>query len=198
MLVTIAGLQNVEEIEKCEKLAISHKLWGTTKNVEAYGQMGYIAGQEWIVKLTAHESNPLTTYTQENDPVYRDSALEVFLNFVPEKDKYMNFEVNANGALLCHFGRKGEREPVALISKEKAIVRVQREEEKWSVLLRIPFSLISDCFGDVKIESAKEIRFNLYKISESEEDLHFISYTDIPVANPDFHLPAFFAEGIIE
>ena len=198
MLITIAELQNAEEIEKCEKLAISKKLWGTTKNVEAYGRMGYIAEKEWVVKLTAHESEPLTTYTQDNDPVYRDSALEVFLNFMPEKDKYINFEVNANGALLCHFGRKGEREPVALISKERASVKVVREADKWSVLLRIPYMLIMDCFGDVKIESGKKISFNLYKISESEEDLHFISYTDIPVGNPDFHLPAFFAEGIIE
>jgi len=89
MLVTIAGLQNVEEIEKWEKLTISHKLWGTTKNVEAYGQMGYIAGKEWIVKLTAYEKNPMATYTQDNDPVYRDSALEVFLNFMPEKEYFV-------------------------------------------------------------------------------------------------------------
>jgi len=199
MSVTIAGLQKAEEIDKCEKLFISHKLWGTTKNVEAYGQMGYIAGREWIVKLTAHEANPLATYTQENDPVYRDSALEVFLNFVPDKDEYLNFEVNANGALLCHYGKKGpaNRGPVSRISEERVTVEVQKEEAIWSVLLRIPFALIQDCFGDMEITTGKKISFNLYKISESQEDLHFISHTYIPSEKPDFHLPECFAEGVI-
>jgi len=197
-MVTIRRLQKADEIELCEKLPIANRLWGTDNEMICYGQMGYLPEREWIVKLTACEEEPRATYTQNDEPVYKDSALEVFLNFAPMADWYMNLEVNANGALLCHFGRKGEREPVALMSKEKTIVKVQREADKWSVLLRIPFLLISDCFGDVKIESGKNISFNLYKISESEEDLHFISHTDIPVANPDFHLPAFFAEGRIE
>lgn len=199
MLTTIAELQNIEEIDKCEKLAISHKLWGTTKNVEAYGQMGYIAEKEWVVKLTAHEANPLTTYTQDNDPVYEDSALEVFLNFVPDGDNYLNFEVNANGALLNHFGKKGpsNRGPVRHISEERVTVQVQKEKELWSVLLRIPFALIRDCYGEVEIATGKKISFSLYKISESQEDLHFISHTFISSEKPDFHLPKFFAEGVI-
>lgn len=196
-MVTITGLQSVEEIENCEKLYISYKLWGTTKDIMAYGQMGYIAGKEWVVKLTAHEREPLTTYVQDEDPVYRDSALEVFLNFLPDEDNYMNLEVNANGALLCHFGTKGNRGPIALRSKERVMVQVQKEEEKWSVLLRIPFGLILDCFGDVKLDIGKKIRFNFYKICETEEALHFISHTFISSKEPDFHLPNFFAEGII-
>jgi len=76
-------------------------------------------------------------------------------------------------------------------------VSVQRAEHEWSVLLRIPVGLINDCFGDVKLEPGAEVRFNMYKISETEEILHFISYTDIPVEKPDFHLPQYFAQGIM-
>lgn len=198
-MVTITKLKKVEEIENCEKLYISHKLWGTEKDVVAYGQMGYIPGEKWVVKLTAKEKEPLATYVQDDDPVYQDSALEVFLNFAPDGDDYLNLEVNANGALLCHFGKKGKenRCPVRLKSRERVAVQVQRDEEAWSVLLVIPFALVKDCYDDVTIESGKKITFNLYKISESKEDLHFISHTLIPSENPDFHLPQFFAEGVI-
>ncbi len=39
-------------------------------------------------------------------PVYKDSCLEAFLNFAPEdlEKGYLNFEVNANSALLNGFG----------------------------------------------------------------------------------------------
>lgn len=198
-MVTIAALQKIEDIENCEKLYISHKLWGTQKDVVSYGQMGYMPGEKWVVKLTAEEKEPLTTYMNDDDPVYQDSALEVFLNFAPDGNEYLNFEVNANGALLCHFGKKGKenRGPVRLRSEERVAVQVLRDEDAWSVILAVPFALIKDCYDDVTIEVGKKITFNLYKISESQEDLHFISHTFIPSEKPDFHLPQFFAEGII-
>lgn len=196
-MVTIRRLQKADEIELCEKLPIANRLWGTDNEMICYGQMGYLPEREWIVKLTACEEEPRATYTQNDEPVYKDSALEVFLNFAPMADWYMNLEVNANGALLCHFGRKGEREPVVKRSTYRASVFVQRAEHEWSVLLRIPVGLINDCFGDVKLEPGAEVRFNMYKISETEEILHFISYTDIPVEKPDFHLPQYFAQGIM-
>lgn len=197
-MVTIACLKTVEEIEQCEKLPIAHKLWGTDSPIEAYGQMGYIEGQEWVVKLTAVEKNPLTTFLQDNDPVYKDSALEMFINFAADKDEYLNFEVNSNGALLCHFGKKGLRAPVKLKTDKEVEVSVKKQENEWSVILRIPRGLFEDCFGEIKLESGSKITFNLYKICETESDLHFISYTFIPTEKPDFHLPAYFAEGVLE
>ena len=198
-MVTITKLKKIEEIESCEKLYISHKRWGTEKDVVAYGQMGYIPGENWIVKLTAQEKEPLATYVEDDDPVYRDSALEVFLNFMPDGNDYLNLEVNANGALLCHFGKKGKenRGPVCMRSKAHVAVQAQREEDVWSVLIVIPFALIKDCYNDAVIDSGKKITFNLYKISESEKDLHFISHTLIPSEKPDFHLPQYFAEGVV-
>lgn len=197
-MVTIAPLRCVEEIEQCEKLFISHKLWGTVSPIEAYGQMGYIEGQEWIVKLTSIEKNPLTTFEKDDDPVYKDSALEVFLNFSTGRDEYMNLEVNSNGALLCHFGQKGKRSPIKSRTDERARVFVEKLEDNWSVLLRIPYDLIMDCFGETKLESGTQITFNMYKICELESNRHFISYTFIPTEKPDFHQPAYFAEGILE
>ena len=197
-MVTIAPLRCVEEIEQCEKLFISHKLWGTVSPIEAYGQMGYIEGQEWIVKLTSIEKNPLTTFEKDDDPVYRDSALEVFLNFAPDGNEYINFEVNSNGALLCHFGIKGKRKPIKSKTNTRARVFVEKLEDNWSVLLRIPYDLIKDFFEEFKLESGSKITFNMYKICELESNRHFISHTFIPTEKPDFHQVAYFAEGVLQ
>lgn len=197
-MVTIARLKCVEEIEQCEKLPIAQKLWGTVSSIEAFGQMGYIEEKEWVVKLTAMERNPLTTFENNEEPVYRDSALEVFLNFAIERDEYLNLEVNSNGALLCHFGQKGKRAPIASRTDKKVQVLAKTLEDKWSVLLRVPYDLIRECFGEQKLESGSRMAFNLYKICESKSNLHFISHTVIPTEKPDFHQPAYFADGILE
>ena len=197
-MIKIREIQKIEEIEQCEKLPILYKLWGTEKDICCYGQMGYIPEKEWVVKLTACEAEPLATYVQAEDPVYKDSALEVFLNFAPETDNYLNLEVNANGALLCQFGKKGDREPASNRCAWKASVDACRADDKWSVLLRVPFRLIRECFGEVCLQKGMQIRFNLYKICETEGNKHFISYTFIPVPESDFHLPQYFATGIME
>mgnify|MGYP003292944276 CR=1 FL=1 len=196
-MIKIRKLRSVEEIEQCEKLPVLHKLWGTEEEIICYGQMGYIPEKEWIVKLTACESEPLATYVQADAPVYKDSALEVFLNFVPEMERYLNLEVNANGALLCQFGKRGDRAPVSSRCSQNVSVEVCKTVDKWSVLLRIPFELIRACFGEVCLHKGMQMSFNLYKICETEENKHFISYTFIPVPKPDFHLPQYFATGIM-
>ena len=54
--------------------------------------------------MVCEEKDPLRTYTEDFDPVYRDSAMEAFFQFIPEQEVYLNFEVNANGALLAAYG----------------------------------------------------------------------------------------------
>lgn len=186
-------LKHFSEIETCEKLPINYKLWGTEKDMEAFGQMGYIAQQEWVVKLTAKESDPLAVFFAQQDPVYLDSALEVFLNFDVSREYYINLEVNANGALLCHYGKRKDRGPI--LSEEKVRVLVNKNETEWSVILRIPYSIIEKCFGNIKLQKGSDISFNLYKICEREDERHFISHTFIPTAEPDFHMPQYFAHG---
>lgn len=192
-MVTIARLKHFDEVEGCEKLPIGYKLWGTQSDIEAYGQMGYVENTEWVVKLTAREANPLAKYTHDEDPVYLDSALEVFLNFDAENIYYINLEVNANGALLCHYGKRKDRATIEM--EEKIGVSVNKGKEEWSVILRIPYSVIAKCFENVKLQKGSDMSFNLYKICEMEDNRHFISHTFIPTETPDFHMPQYFAHA---
>jgi len=192
-MVTIARLKHFDEVEGCEKLPIGYKLWGTESDIEAYGQMGYVENKEWVVKLTAKETDPLARYKNDEDPVYLDSALEVFLNFDPENIYYINLEVNANGALLCHYGKRKDRAPIE--TEEKIGVIVNKGIEEWSVILRIPYLVIAKCFENVKLQKGSDMSFNLYKICEMEDNRHFISHTFIPTETPDFHMPQYFAHA---
>lgn len=195
-MITIARLEHADEIVNCEKLPIEHQLWGTDVDMTAYGQVGYVENREMVVKLTAKEENPLSVYTKEEDPVYKDSALEFFLNFEPDNIFYINFEVNSNGALLCHYGKRKDRRPF-LKDGLKVDVCVTKKEKEWSVTLRIPLAVIEACFDNVQLQKGRNISFNLYKICEREDNLHFISHTFIPTETPDFHLVQYFARGVL-
>ncbi len=202
---TIPCIQEIDELDMCEIIPINHQLWGTDYPVKAYGRMAMIPEKEWIVSMTAEETDPLRRYQKDNDPVYRDSALEVFLNFCPgdKRARYMNFEINANGAMLSQFGSKGDRSFISdLRESYSAICQVSIEENKWSVLLRIPLELINELYmSDAITDMMKAggiISFNLYKISEDKEEEHYISSSFIPVDKPDFHLPEYFMTGIVK
>jgi hypothetical protein len=198
MNILIPCIREIDELEKCEIIPINHKLWGTDYPVKAFGRMAIIPDKEWVVSMTAEETNPLRRYDKDNDPVYRDSALEVFLNFQPEDEKkrYMNFEMNANGAMLSEFGEKGDRKYISDIYQEySASCKAKIEENSWSVQLRIPLKLIRELYSSDIMKKGGRFTFNLYKLSEDPEQEHYLSYSDLPVSRPDFHLPQYFASG---
>lgn len=61
------------------------------------------------IKLVCEEKDPLRVYKEDQDPVYKDSAMEAFFQFkgndTAADDIYLNFEMNANGALLACYGK---------------------------------------------------------------------------------------------
>ncbi len=198
MSVIVPCIREAEEITKCEILPIRQQLWGSRYPVRAYGRMALIPEKEWIVELTAEEPNPMRRYYNSNDPVYLDSALEVFLNFQPEdgRNRYINLEANANGALLSEFGIKGNRRYISDITGEWSVhCEKKLEQESWSVRFRIPLELIRELYSAEVMKTGGEFTFALYKISETPVIEHYISYADIPAEKPDFHLPQYFARG---
>ena len=191
-------INNIDEITQCERYFVRQKLWATDYPFEVYGRMALIPGKEWVITMTTGESNPLRTYIHENDMVYRDSAMEVFLNFQPEdgRDRYLNFEMNANGAMLSQFGDRYERRFISDLCKQYvATCTAMIEPEQWSVTLRIPLELINQLYGREVVKEEERFTFNLYKICESKEKEHYVSFTNIPVEKPNFHLPQYFANG---
>jgi hypothetical protein len=149
--------------------------------------------------MTAVEKNPLRIYTQEDDPVYKDSALEIFLDMKPEQKKgYFYFEMNANGALLSGFeDYNKQRIRLKEITQFHACCDAKMDHDSWSVWLKIPMNLICDVYKTEKLEKGAVINCNFYKISEDPKIEHYASHFPIDWPTPNFHLPEFFGKAVI-
>lgn len=173
---------------------LKYLLWDSKKEVPCFFQLSY-DDSVLLIQMTAKESVPLTRYTSDQDPVYRDSAMEFFIRF--REKSYFNFEFNRSGAVLAQYGLKEQRE---YLSKEW-MQRIERiihiTSSTWSVELRIPWDLFLAYENDMEM-MGEEFYFNAYKISEEAHQQHFQSYFEVVSDKPDFHLPEYFGKAVLQ
>ena len=205
MLYHVKRIENKSGIEQCELFTINQYMWDSKTEPKAYGWMGYIEGEGLAVKMVCEESNPKRVYTNHRDPVYKDSTMEVFLAF-PEAGEtltndvmYTNFEINSNGAMLANYG-KGRKGRQSITDEQFVMTGVQStiEEKKWYLEVLFPEAYLKQICDFDKVKEGQIFYCNFYKIAESEEIVHFGSYSPIKSETPNFHLPVCFAEAVIE
>lgn len=198
-MMKIKILKNKEELNNLAPLEITHLLWGTKSIPRTYFYIGFIPEDGFYVRMVCEEKDPLRTYTEDFDPVYRDSAMEAFFQFIPEQEVYLNFEVNANGALLAAYGPS--RMYRSYFSKEDMAMfqcRTEIEEDRWTASIRIPLSVLEHIYGALSFKAGDTISCNFYKISETKDVEHYAAYAPILSSTPSFHLPEYFASAILE
>ncbi len=152
------------------------------------------------VNFTVFEKNPLREKTKHFEPVNEDSCVEFFVNFTPEKsDRYINFEVNANGAMNVAF-RKDRfcGTNLALSDIESLNIKTKLFDDKWQAKYKIPFDFIKKYYPDFDIAKAEYVKGNLYKCGDKTKVEHYLSYFDIKTKTPDFHRPEYFGVFNIE
>lgn len=88
----VKKIERKEQIEHCEKFFINQYMWNSKQSPLVYGWMGYVEGEGLFVKMVCEEKNPLRRYYRHNDPVYTDSAMEIFLAF-PEENRHFQMNV---------------------------------------------------------------------------------------------------------
>lgn len=193
-----------EQIEQCERFFVDRYMWDSKQNPPVYGWLGYVENEGLFVKMVCEEKNPKRVYYKQNDPVFEDSAMEIFLAF-PEREKplsnecmYTNFEINANGAMLANYGR-GRKKRHSISKEQFALTGVKAviEEEKWYLEVLFPESYLKEICDFESIKKGDYFYCNFYKISESEELRHFGCYSPIESETPNFHLPVCFAQARI-
>lgn len=131
-----------------------------------------------------------------NSAVWEDSCVEFFISF-DEEETYYNLEFNCIGTARVGYGvAKNDREllPVQLISQIKYMSVISNPLPSgnihWELTLSIPNNLF--CFNKVEALKGKKCRANFYKCGDNLSTPHFISWSGIKSATPDFHLPQFF------
>lgn len=155
--------------------------------------------QGFAMRIVVKEENPKRDLTEHFGPIYKDSCVEWFVNFTPEAgDAYMNFEVNANGAMLAEF-HENKRNTKSLTAEEVEQLNIQTkvEETQWSVEYLVPFSLIETYFAGFEAKEEMEISTNFYKCGDGTKFPHYGVWNPIDSAKPDFHRPEFFGSLVL-
>lgn len=153
-----------------------------------------------VVMFDVTEEHTKAVELCSNGKVWEDSCVELFVSN-PIGEGYFNFECNAIGTLLA--AKRLSRE-VATHFSQAEIDRVVRfcslehravdncQTTAWWVIEIIPFDLLG-------LDSApKALKANLYKCGDKLRRPHFMSWSAVGCATPDFHRPEYFGELTFE
>ena len=198
--VSILGSR--EELAACPVFSVDHFQWTCRVRPETTGRMGYLPGEGLLVWMECRGRDPRRVYQNPQDPVCRDSAMEAFFTFceTPHNDcMYLNFELNANGAMHAKYGA-GRKNRTPLSPEEYAACRPRARvgEEAWEIGLTVPLPLLQKLYGLGELTPGDRFWCNFYKISESADIEHYASYSPVGSGTPNFHLPEFFAPAAIK
>jgi len=144
-------------------------------------------------------------YYTPNEPVYRDSCVELFIAF--DESSYYNLEFNCLGTCLMEFGtgrngrtkvKKGIIDKIqrqALIGRTLPGRTLPGHESNlvdWQLTLGIPLEVFYK--HEVTSLSGMRVRGNFQKCGDDTPQPHYLSWNQIETPTPDFHQPAFFGE----
>ncbi len=177
--------------------------WGKQYTPKTTGSLILIENEGFLLRMTCQESHPTTQYHQNSDPVHKDSCMEAFLNFYPESNKgYINFEINANGAIKCSIGpqRNSSEHPRFYFEQEGISTpkpKVTIRETEWELSLWIPLSFIKTAYGRDDFHPGQVLLGNFHKCGEETPIPHFGTLFPVSSDSPDFHRPQDFGKLII-
>lgn len=198
MEYSIYMIDQPEMLENCPVFHVDQFNWGGEYRPRTFGQMAYVNKKGFFLKMTCMEKDPICHYEKDNDPVYLDSTMEAFLALCPPSEHYINFEFNSKAALLAKYGsgRHGRtfftQEQLSQIKRTVSIL-----DDRWEITMLFPLTVLNEYFPQFHPTSGTKIRLNFFKLAEGDEMTHFASYAPIQSQKPDFHLPQFFADGIL-
>lgn len=200
MKYKVLTLKTPEDLFRCPVFFVNQFNWGGDYRPVTSGRLGFLPDQGLLLEMECQEKDPCRSYTRAGDPVYLDSAMEAFFCFTPEEENpcYLNFEMNANAAMLACRGRnRKERIPFDESTAEGLSCKALVREHTWSIRLMLPLSLITAVYPGLSLHTGSTFSCNFYKIKESKGRTHFASFAPISAPEPDFHLPEYFARAQI-
>ncbi|OGD20035.1 MAG: hypothetical protein A2Y69_05115 [Candidatus Aminicenantes bacterium RBG_13_59_9] len=160
-----------------------------------------------FVHFDVFEARIRVRYMRFQDPVYKDSCVEMFIDPFPEKGiGYINVEANALGTVLAAVGPdRVHRTPLSaadlsgmeVASSVKSPVSGYHGAEFWTLAYKLPLSLFEKTHGG-RIESGRAARANFYKCGDETEVPHYGAWSPVRTPRPDFHRPEFFGRLVFE
>lgn len=181
------------------KAEISHYKWEEGYAPKAFAQLLYVDGLGFALHMEVEEQDPKAVYTMYNQDVYKDSCMEFFVNFNPAQTKYINFEMNSNGAFLSALrADRHDKTPIHQILSDLPAVRAEKGNGKWSVDAFFTLGQIETLFGKGAFQKGDEFCGNFYKCGDETPIPHYGMWSPVELEKPDFHQPAFFGTFVID
>ena len=147
-----------------------------------------------MLKFFVTEKELRATVKETNGAVWEDSCVEFFVSF--DDQGYYNIECNCMGTIHAAFG-KNRMERTLLTSQQIQKIHAQTELQQdagpavhWQLTLVLPLELFAH--HNIPAWKGLQCRANFYKCGDRLREPHFISWTNIDTAEPDFHVPQFF------
>lgn len=149
-----------------------------------------------FVCFEADEPSPRAVFSGRDEPVWNDSCMEFFFQPFVDDDRYINFEINPNGAFLCEVGsNRSDRVFLSEFSVCNPAISASVSDSGWRVEMLIPEQLITDVFDrDFSVSDTEYIRANCYKCGDLTPFPHYASLFPVYTPNPDYHRPEFFSK----
>ncbi|MBO5648355.1 MAG: hypothetical protein J6S76_00410 [Clostridia bacterium] len=185
---------------RIEAVEINECVWGDAYKPKCTAQVVFVPGDAFYARLTCEEKNPRAVHGGFYSEVYKDSCLEMFAIWDDQSDRYVNVEMNSIGASLAAFGPdRYDRTPIDRIIGHPFEVQADRNENAWSVTVRIPLEDLCTLYGmsSDKFVPGYVIRGNFYKCGDDCEIAHYIMWNPVETENPDYHRPEFFGKMVI-
>uniref|UniRef100_UPI003FEF4EFB carbohydrate-binding family 9-like protein n=1 Tax=Candidatus Fimivicinus sp. TaxID=3056640 RepID=UPI003FEF4EFB len=168
----------------------------------SFAQLCAVRGKGVFVRMWSFEEPVRAVACERDDPVYKDSCLECFLNPFPAlQNAYLNFEMNPKGVFLTEFGpgREGRVRLSKMTDWAPVVTPFSLstpQGDAWGVLLLIPVELIEAVYGRPFPIVSCTMAGNFYKCGDETERPHFGAYFPVGSAALGFHNPQRF--GTIE
>ena len=143
--------------------------------------------------------------TRFQDPVYKDSCVEFFVDPFPEKKLgYINIETNALGAMLIAIGqgqekrtplKKADLKHLEMAASVKNPVNGFHGAGFWTLSYKLPLSLFAKYYGE-RLRPGRQAMGNFYKCGDETEFPHYGTWSRVDSPRPDFHRPEYFGKII--
>lgn len=194
-LYEISGL-----LAAVEKHAIDIQPWPSGASAPEVSFRIAHNGTSIFLQYMVKEEAIKAVYLQPNDPVYRDSCVEFFVDIAGD-GTYYNFEFNCIGTCLSAYGpasRGGRkyRSAADIATIRRGTVIKTEKDVYWELIAAIPVSMFNH--HSITSLAGRTARGNFYKCGEDLPHPHYLAWNGIRTERPDFHQPDFFGTLVFQ
>jgi len=170
--------------------------WSEEYMPVTFAQIVFKEGDGFYVRMECEETDPRAVNKEYDGPIYEDSCVEFFAVYKPEiNNKYVNIEMNANGAYLCYYCKSmSDNVKMHTLTDSMPTCTPFKTDTSWGVELHVPLKMIDDAYGGESLTLGDTILMNLYKCGNKTPIPHYGAWSDVELAKPNFHQPQFFSE----